>query len=62
DVVVSLQRIILQEVLKGYEGPCGVDMLIDCNGRLRPFVELNLRRTMGMIQSSKLTPFASLRE
>ena len=56
DIVVSLQKKILQEVLKGYEGPCGVDMLIERDGHLRPFVELNLRRTMGMIYASSLNP------
>ncbi len=47
--VISIQRRILQEVLSGYEGLCGVDMLIERGGHLRPFVELNLRRTMGML-------------
>lgn len=49
DYVIFIQRIILQDVLQGYEGLCGVDMLIERNGHLRPFVELNLRRTMGML-------------
>ena len=47
--VISLQKDILQDVLEGYEGLCGVDMLIESSGRIRPFVELNLRRTMGML-------------
>ncbi len=51
--VVSLQKDILQRVLTGYEGPCGVDMLIESDGHLRPFVELNLRRTMGMLHISE---------
>ncbi len=50
ETVISIQKEILQEVLAGYEGLCGVDMLIDRDGNLRPFVELNLRRTMGMLK------------
>lgn len=49
DEVVSIQKEILKKVLVGYHGPCGVDMLIDRSGHLRPFVELNLRQTMGML-------------
>ncbi|MDE7351209.1 MAG: hypothetical protein K2N25_09085 [Muribaculaceae bacterium] len=47
--VRTIQKIILQNILSGYDGPCGVDMLIERGGHLRPFVELNLRRTMGML-------------
>lgn len=49
DEVIRLQKDILEEVLTGYEGLFGVDMIIEKNGRLRPFVEVNLRRTMGML-------------
>ncbi len=51
--VIDIQKEILEEVLIDYDGFCGVDMLIDRKFRLRPFVELNLRRTMGMIQLGK---------
>ena len=51
--VVSIQKKILQTVLSGYEGLCGADMLIERDGRLWPFIELNLRRTMGMLQIRK---------
>ncbi len=47
--VIALQKRILQEVLVGYEGLCGIDMLVERDSHLRPFVELNLRRTMGML-------------
>ncbi|MDE7345282.1 MAG: hypothetical protein K2N48_00900 [Muribaculaceae bacterium] len=47
--VISTQKEILQEVLADYDGLCGIDMLIERNGCIRPFVELNLRRTMGML-------------
>ena len=49
DEVVALQKEILRKVLAGYEGLCGIDMLVERSGRLRPFVEVNLRRTMGML-------------
>lgn len=47
--VVKLQKNIIQKVFSDYEGPLGVDMIIERNGKLRPFVEVNVRRTMGMI-------------
>lgn len=46
--VICLQRSALCKVLRGYSGPLGVDMIVENNGSIRPFVELNLRRTMGM--------------
>ena len=47
--VISIQKMILEHVLTGYEGLFGVDMIVEGSGKLRPFVEVNLRRTMGMI-------------
>ena len=49
DTVISIQKIILEHVLTGYDGLFGVDMIVEKGGNLRPFVEVNLRRTMGMI-------------
>ncbi len=49
ETVILLQKDILQKVLSGYEGLFGVDMLVERDGSVRPFVELNLRRTMGML-------------
>ncbi len=49
DKVINIQKTLLQEVLRDYDGLCGVDMLLEREGKLRPFVELNLRRTMGML-------------
>ena len=46
---------MLPRVLKGYYGPVGVDMMIcrpsqdESQMRLFPCVEMNLRRTMGMV-------------
>ncbi|MDE6696402.1 MAG: hypothetical protein K2K25_05940 [Muribaculaceae bacterium] len=47
--VVHTQKNILEKVFAGYQGLLGVDMLIERNGKIRPFVEVNLRRTMGML-------------
>lgn len=49
ETVVNTQKSILEKVFADYDGLLGVDMLIERNGRIRPFVEVNLRRTMGMI-------------
>lgn len=50
--VISLQKVILESVLAGYSGPVGVDMIVCSDTSLRPFVEVNLRRTMGMLAIS----------
>lgn len=48
--VVEAQGEALRElVAPTYEGPLGIDMLADTQGRLRPCVEINLRMTMGHI-------------
>lgn len=47
--VVDMQKQVLESVLAGYAGPLGVDMIVCADKSLRPFVELNLRRTMGML-------------
>ncbi|MDE5812864.1 MAG: hypothetical protein K2H72_01120 [Muribaculaceae bacterium] len=49
DDLISIQKLILEESLSDYDGLCGVDILIERRGHIRPFVELNLRRTMGML-------------
>lgn len=49
DDVVELQKKIIQKVFSDYEGPLGVDMIIERSGKLRPFVEVNVRHTMGML-------------
>lgn len=48
--VVDFQKRSIEEVFAGYEGYLGVDMIVEGDGSLRPFVEVNVRRTMGMIQ------------
>lgn len=47
--VVEFQKIILEKCLEGYSGLLGVDMMIENDSKVRPFVEMNLRRTMGML-------------
>lgn len=49
DKVVEFQKIILEKCLEGYSGLLGVDMMIENDSKVRPFVEVNLRRTMGML-------------
>lgn len=49
DKLIVIQKKILEDVLCGYEGLLGVDMIVEESGALRPFVEVNLRRTMGML-------------
>ena len=49
DDVVKIQRRILGRVIPSYSGPLGVDMIVGADGSIRPFVEVNLRRTMGML-------------
>ena len=49
DRVVKVQKVILEKWLKGYSGLFGVDMMIEYDFSIRPFVEINLRRTMGML-------------
>lgn len=49
DSVVEIQKDIIENTFKTYTGPLGVDVLIEADGLLRPFVEVNLRRTMGML-------------
>lgn len=47
--VIQFQKKIIRDGLQGYNGLLGVDMIVERDGSLRPFVEVNLRRTMGMI-------------
>lgn len=47
--VVEIQKDVLKSVLAGYQGRLGVDMIVEADGALRPFTEVNLRRTMGML-------------
>lgn len=48
--LVDTQHDIIEKKLAGYEGLLGIDMMIETNSKIRPFVEVNLRRTMGMLQ------------
>lgn len=46
---VEIQKNIIESTFEAYTGPLGIDMLVQTDGLLRPFVEVNLRRTMGML-------------
>jgi len=48
------ERICATQLLKGYAGPFGVDMMV-VNTHLHPCIEINLRRTMGHVALT-LTP------
>ena len=46
--IISAQEIALfSHIAPYYEGPLGIDMLVDKQGRVNPCVEVNLRYTMG---------------
>lgn len=48
--VIDAQRRFLEaEVAPRWSGPAGIDMLKDTSGRIRPCIEVNLRRTMGHV-------------
>lgn len=47
--VVEIQKKIIEEIYVGYSGLMGIDMMIEADAKIRPFVEVNMRRTMGMI-------------
>lgn len=47
--VVEIQKKIIEEIYVGYSGLMGIDMMIEADAKIRPFVEVNLRRTMGML-------------
>lgn len=49
DYIYMQKEFISEFILPFYKGPLGIDMLIDENGTLNPFVELNLRNTMGHV-------------
>lgn len=50
DSVFNRQRDFLNEkVAPYYNGPLGIDMLIDDKGEIRPCLEINLRNTMGHV-------------
>lgn len=51
-LVVGEQRRVLDMIISPYyEGPLGIDMLVDVSGRVDACVEINLRHTMGMVAS-----------
>lgn len=49
DVIENQKKIIDKLISPFYSGPLGIDMLIDKSGNINPCVEINLRKTMGMV-------------
>ena len=49
NVIKAQQQVIDKIISPFYEGPLGIDMLSDSEGRINPCVEINLRFTMGHI-------------
>lgn len=50
-ILIAQKKAIADVIAPEYKGPLGIDMFITESGSLNPCVELNLRRTMGMINS-----------
>lgn len=49
-VIVDCQKSALElNIGSRYDGPVGIDMLVTKNGHINPCVEMNIRKTMGMI-------------
>ena len=49
DEIILAQKDVIERVIAPhYDGPMGIDMLADREGRINPCVEINLRMTMGM--------------
>lgn len=47
---VDAQKRMLEALIgPGYTGPAGIDMMVFGEGRIHPCVEINLRKTMGLI-------------
>lgn len=50
ETIIGTQREFLKsEVAPFYNGPVGIDMMVGDGGTTRPFVEINLRMTMGIV-------------
>lgn len=47
--ILDIQKASLPKMLKGYNGPLGVDMMVRKDRTINPCVEINLRYTMGYI-------------
>lgn len=48
-IVEKQRRFLNKEIAPYYKGKMGIDMMGDVSGNVFPFVELNLRRTMGHV-------------
>lgn len=48
DILSAQQNAIERLIAPYYNGPLGIDMLVDKDGNINPCVEINMRMTMGM--------------
>lgn len=49
--IIDMQMQALNNVVAPYyDGPLGIDMLVMESGEIHPFIEMNLRHTMGMVK------------
>lgn len=48
NIIESQRKVIESLIAPLYDGPLGIDMLIDNDGNINPCVEINVRMTMGM--------------
>lgn len=47
--LIKKQKYCLETLCGDYTGYCGIDMLADSSGRVKPIVEINWRLTMGIV-------------
>lgn len=53
DILIEAQNAAIEKLIAPrYDGPVGIDMLATPSGRVNPYVEINLRRTMGMVAAA----------
>ncbi len=48
-ISIELEQILSDIIKDDYEGWLGIDMMVQNNGKLAPCIELNLRKTMGVV-------------
>lgn len=53
DLIEAL-RMAIMTTLEGYDGPVGIDMMVLSDGKIHPCVEMNLRKTMGMVAMGRI--------
>lgn len=63
DATIEACSRVIADVLEGYDGPCGIDMMVysDDSGRriINPCVEINVRMTMGFVAMAVAKKYGS---